>query len=116
MKIVYIAHPVAGDIEHNIRRILKIITKINHTEPDVLPFAHYVVDVLAIGDGALGREHGMRNDEALIRSGIFSECRLYGNRISAGMLNEMKIFKEMGIPVRAMSIQTKQDFNKLLKK
>lgn len=100
MKIVYIAHPIGGDPEGNIKKILTIIRHINLTEPDVVPFAPYIPDCMAMDDAVPEeRERGIKNDIALIKLGFISECRLYGNRISVGMQAEKELFESMNVPV-----------------
>ena len=71
MKIVYIAHPLSGDIEGNLSKVSDIIRYINLTEPDILPFAHYFVDCHALDDTIPEeRERGIKNDIALLKAGF----------------------------------------------
>jgi hypothetical protein len=104
MKIVYIAHPVSGDIEANLNKVKDIVRFINLTQPDILPFAHYLVDCLALDDEILAeRRRGIKNDIALLRAGFIDEMWLFGDRISNGMKNEIKLAKELGIKVVSKS-------------
>ena len=112
MKIIYIAHPIGGDIKRNIQKVLEIIRGININIPEVVPFAHYVVDCYALDDSVPEeRMRGIKNDIALFRAGFIDEVWLYGSRISEGMKAEIKLAKELNIPVISMSIGT-MDFNK----
>ena len=112
MKIVYIAHPISGDIDANLDRIKDIVRYINLTEPDIVPFAHYIVDCYSLDDTVPEeRERGIKNDIALLRAGFIDEMWLFGDRISNGMKNEIKLAKELGIKVVSKSWGTR-DFDK----
>lgn len=100
MKIVYIAHPISGDVQGNIRKILDIVRKVNLEEADVVPFAPYVVDCLALDDSIPEeRARGIKNNTALLEECFVSEVRLYGDKISAGMQAEKELAESLGIPV-----------------
>lgn len=111
MKVVYIAHPISGDIEGNLEKIRQIVREINLTEPRVIPFAPYWIDCHALDDTAPEeRERGIKNDVAWLKSGVVTEMRLYGDRISSGMAHEIELAYEEGIPVFPFSEGTKRDF------
>ena len=110
MKIVYIAHPISGDIAGNLEKVRQIIRHINITEWDVLPFAHYFVDCYALDDKTPEeRERGIKNDIALMRAGFIDELWLFGDRISNGMRHEIKLAKELGIKIVAMTKETAKE-------
>ena len=97
MKIVYIAHPISGNIEENLKDLIRIIRKINLDYPDVVPLAPYYADILALDDTkAEERMRGIKNDVALIHTGIFEEIWLTGNKISFGMQEEIRLFVLQG--------------------
>lgn len=109
MKIVYIAHPIGGDIAGNLQKIVKIGREISLLEPDVIPFAPYFFDCYCLNDDIPEeRQRGIRNDVAWFKKGVISELRLYGNRISRGMRAEINICKSEGIPIRAMTKETNE--------
>lgn len=111
MKVAYIAHPISGDIHGNLNKIKDIGRKINLEEPEVVPFAHYFFDCYALDDNVPEeRDRGIKNDIALMRKGFIDEVRLYGDRISNGMLHEIKLAVEVGIPVVPMTDATKREF------
>lgn len=111
MKIAYIAHPISGDIEGNLRKIEDIGRRINLNEPEVVPFAHYFFDCYALDDNIPEeRERGIKNDIALMRKGFIDEVRLYGNTISRGMAHEVDLALELGIEVVPMTEATKREF------
>lgn len=100
MKVVYIAHPVSGDIKGNLEKIRKIVRQVNLFFPDIVPFAPYWLDCHALDDTIPEeRARGIKNDIALFRKGFIDEVWLCGDRISAGMLAEKQLAEEMEIPV-----------------
>lgn len=102
MKIAYIAHPISGDVQANLEKILAIVRDINLNEPDVVPFAPYWIDCHALNDNIpKERERGIKNDITLLKAGFITEVRLYGNRISNGMQHELDLAKSLGIPVHS---------------
>ena len=110
MKIVYIAHPIKGDVQGNLKKIEAIGRQINLGEPDTIPFAHYYFDCSTLDDNVPEeRERGIRNGLELIRRGFINELRLYGPRISQGMIREIIAAIQQGIPVVAMTIGTKRN-------
>ena len=109
MKIVYIAHPISGDITGNLQKIKMIIREINLTMPEILPFAHYFVDCYALDDTIPEeRERGIKNNIALMRAGFINELWLYGDKISTGMIHEIILANELGIPIISKSEETKE--------
>lgn len=110
MKIAYIAHPVGGhEIKENLERIRLIVREINLHEPDVIPFAPYWLDCHALSDEVhKERMRGIRNNAEYFRRGMIDEMRLYGSRISSGMVGEIVTAIENKIPVRAMTKDTKK--------
>lgn len=103
-KIVYIAHPIGGDVQANIAFVLDIIKKLNMSNSDIVPFAPYIVDCLAMDDNIpKERQRGISNNIALIKSRLVDEIWLYGNRISPGMDDEIALAEYLGIPVISMS-------------
>lgn len=120
-KIVYIAHPISGDIQANLAdliRILRVINTDKHPErgykfnletdgthfpfnfENIVPLAPYYADILALDDNnPLERKRGIENDIALINSGVFDELWLTGDKISFGMSEEIKLFRSLGKPI-----------------
>lgn len=100
MKIAYIAHPIGGDVENNLAKIRAIVREINLTEPDVVPFAPYYADCVSLDDSnPAERTRGIRNDMALFQRGVIDEVRLYGERISNGMSEEILLADSLKILV-----------------
>lgn len=114
MKVVYIAHPISGDQKKNVRKVIDIIKLINLTEPDVVPFAPYIADCMAMDDSIPAeRQRGIRNDSELFDRGFIDEVRLYGPTISEGMRNEIAIAKQKGIAVRPYTVATVKEYSGL---
>lgn len=114
MKIVYIAHPLGGDVEGNLDKVIQIIRKINLEEPDVVPFAHYFVDCHALNDNEPEeRERGIKNDIALFKKRFIDEVRLYGDKISPGMREEIKLAHTLDIPVKPMTDGTLEEYDSI---
>lgn len=100
MKIVYIAHPISGDIESNLADIRRIVRKINLEYDDVAPFVPYYVDIVSLDDNnPKERARGIANDTAILKSGIVNEVWLTGHKLSKGMEAEAQIAIELDIPV-----------------
>ena len=100
MKIVYIAHPIGGDIFENILKISDIIKQINLSKKDAVPFAPYMADVLAMDDNKPEeREIALRNCFVVLNSGMVDALWLYGPTITPGMKAEVDLALDNMIPV-----------------
>lgn len=97
MKIVYIAHPISGDIEGNLEKIRLIVREINRTVSNVVPFAPYWLDCHALDDNdPEQRARGIKNDRELIRRCV-DEIWVYGK--SPGIEAEIKLGRALGLPI-----------------
>lgn len=111
MVIAYIAHPVSGDVAGNLKKIQEIVRHINLTEPNVVPFVPYYVDLIAMDDSVPAeRERGIKNDMALLNKGFIDELRLYGDKISNGMTDEIYAAFEKNIVVIPMTNETQKQY------
>lgn len=100
MKVIYIAHPISGDVKGNLEKIRLIAREINLTDPDIVPFAPYWFDCHVLDDtNPEERTRGIKNDIEFFRRGIIDEVWLYGDRISQGMAEEVSLADSLGIPV-----------------
>jgi len=98
-KIIYIAHPIGGDVVENIKKVLSIVRDLS-IENEVIPFAPYIVDVQALDDSnPIERGIGFTHNMAMFERGIIDEVWIYGGRISNGMATEIKWAEIFGIPV-----------------
>jgi hypothetical protein len=108
MKTVYIAHPIGGDVENNIKKVIAICREVNLKEPDIIPFVPYLSDLYALNDEIPEeRERGLKNGLSLLKKDFIDEIWLYGDRISNGMRAEIKVCLEVGIKVVAKTNETK---------
>ena len=97
-KIIYIAHPISGDVDANVKSVLDIVKALNMSGLPIVPFAPYIVDVLALDDNIPEqRARGFENNKQLFN--FIDEVWLYGGRISSGMQTEIDWAKELNIPV-----------------
>lgn len=111
MKIVYIAHPVSGDIPGNLEKVRKIGRMINMTEPDTVPVCQFFFDCQTLDDSIPAeRERGIKNDTELLRRGSIDELRPHGDRISKGMAAEIKLAEELNIPICPMTANTSEQY------
>ena len=105
MKIVYIAHPIAGDVEGNLAHLRKIVRSFNLSPKYAtsVPFVPYYMDCVAMDDNVPAeRQRGLQNGLAILsRKGMVDELMLTGNRISEGMKQEVFTAFKTGIPVSA---------------
>lgn len=97
MKIVYIAHPISGDIQKNILKVLSLCKKY-HTAK-ILPFAPYLIPLQYLDDNKpLEREKGINANIEFFNKGIIDELWVCGDRVSAGMKEEILLAKKFKIP------------------
>ena len=117
MRVVYIAHPIGGDVDNNIQKVIKIIRTINLTENDIVPLAPYIESVYSLDDTKRKEKaKGIANNVALFRKGVIDELRLYGNRISDGMWDEIKLANELGIPITCMGTLISKEYDDNIEK
>jgi len=108
-KIVYIAHPIGGDVENNIKKVISACREINLTDQNVIPFVPYLSDLYALNDSIpIERERGLANGLFMLKKGFIDEIWLYGDRISNGMRAEINICLEFGIKVVCKTVETEK--------
>lgn len=113
IKIVFVAHPVGGDVKENIEKILEICKKI-HTD-EIIPFTPYVSSLLYLKDeNEEERNKGIAASFVHFHRKSFDELWLFGDSISKGMEGEVKLARELGIIVVAKTKGTKRDLAKLI--
>ena len=100
MKVVYIAHPISGDIEGNLSKIRDIVRAIALHQPDIVPFVPYYVDIVSLDDNdPVQRKRGISNDIELFKRKVMDEVWLFGDKLSKGMKAEVELAFSLGIPV-----------------
>lgn len=106
MKVVYVAHPISGDVKGNLEKIRLIIRELNINNPDIIPFAPYWVDCHALDDSIPEeRERGIKNNTELIKKCV-DEIWFYGDKMSKGMWAEYFLAIENKIPTKEMTPET----------
>lgn len=100
-KIVYIAHPISGDLRNNCLRVVQLVEAINRKYQLVLPFAPYIVDILALdNDKEEDKKRGMENNFELLRRDFIDEMWVFGDVISEGVSQEIEVANSQNIPVK----------------
>lgn len=109
LKTVFIAHPISGDIEGNIKKVLEICKGLNSAK--VLPiFPSFLWRQYLPSDGITKHIAGLVNNEYFER-GMVDEVWLFGETISEGMKKEIYLAQSYGIPI----IPQNEIIEKLLK-
>jgi hypothetical protein len=110
MKVVFISHPISGDVLTNLIEVENIVRDINLMEPNVVPCAPYYVDCVALDDDLPEeRKRGINNSVELIKRGLYDEIRLYGHSgITDGMMREVMAAKSVKITIVAMTAETQE--------
>jgi len=112
MKTVFVAHPVSGDIEGNVKKVLEICERIHSKE--IVPVVPYLVSLQYLKDHIVeDREVGIQANHECLRRRYVDELWLFGDRISEGMKGEVKLARELGIPIVAQTDGTKRDLEAL---
>jgi len=97
-KLVYISHPISGDVRKNVKKILEICKRV-HTK-DIIPFPPYLASLEYLDDNnEQDRVLGIDSALETIRRGMIDELWVYGDNISDGMKEEIKVAEDKGIPV-----------------
>lgn len=110
MLVAYIAHPIQGDVQENLRHVKKIVRHINMTLKHVVPFVPYYVSCVALDDDdQVERARGISNNLHLLTSGVVDMVWLYGPHISQGMAQEVAVARANDITVWAMTDGTIAD-------
>lgn len=100
MKIAYIAHPISGNVDGNLKKLGAIIRNINLTTENIVPFAPYVSDLICMEDAVPSeRDRGFKNNTAYFEKGLIDELWVYGDKISAGVQHEIDLAKRYFIPI-----------------
>lgn len=106
-KLVFIAHPIRGDVASNMKKVFAIceeVRKEGHT-----PIAPYLTLPRPTDEVIKNRGLGLWANLTTFERGYVDELWLYGDGISDGMKIEVALAKKLGIPVVAKSEGTKRD-------
>ena len=115
IKFIYIAHPIGGDVSGNLEAIKWIVHqliwghhRLNYTPIPVVPY--YLTCQVLDDSISYDRELGMELNRAHFVTRKFDEIHLYGDRISAGMWQEIRWAEQYGIKVVPCSLATRVAF------
>lgn len=98
LKIIYMAHPLAGDVEGNINRAKCWMRWIEEKHTDSAVSAGWILDAEIWGDEAEHRAAGLRRD--LARLERCDELWLVGPSLTPGMALEQEHAKKVGLRIR----------------
>ena len=105
--IIYVAHPIRGDIKGNVEKVLAICREVH--KAGYIPVAPYLIALQYLDDGVKEeREMGIELNQEYLRRGFVNEVWLYGDRISEGMQSEVALAIALGIPVVPKTTPTQQ--------
>jgi len=109
-KIVYIAHPVGGNVKENLQKVAKITRKIlidKHPDLNIIPVAPYFLYCHSLDDDIMDeRLIGMQSSFDFLSNAKVDELWLYGEKISNGMISEIELADKSNIIVVAKTIGT----------
>lgn len=106
-KVVFIGHPVSGDVEGNIKKILDVCKQAH--KRNIIPCVPYLVSLQYLNDDIVeDRELGIEANLECFHRGYIDELWLFGDRISKGMRQEIELAKELGIPIVSKTEETKE--------
>jgi len=101
MKVVYLAHPVSGDVAANLARARRWLRWI-YDNFDVAVVADWIVCCEVLDDSnPAHRAHGLAMDRTLVE--ICDEFWTVGGRVSTGMQSEERIALAANVIVRDLT-------------
>ena len=113
-KLVYIAHPIAGNVEENVRSVLDICKEIHSDH--IIPIAPYLVALQYLSDHLTEeRDLGIAANQEFFRRGVMDEVWVCGSHISEGMREEIKLALKYGIPIKCYSPDLQAELDQVKK-
>lgn len=108
MKTVFIGHPIGGDVERNMKKVISICSAI-HSQ-NIIPVAPYLVSLQYLNDAVVeDRELGTTANSECFNRKFVDELWLFGDHISEGMKMEISLAKKLNIPVFPLTEGTMRD-------
>ena len=109
-KLVFIAHPVSGDFENNIQKILLTCRDIHTNFKGYVPFVPYIANVHYLNTSPEEKILGMKATRILFERNVIDEFWLCGDCISEGMKEGLRWSIEFGISIKAYNPHLQDDF------
>jgi hypothetical protein len=110
-KMVFVAHPMSGDIRGNTRKVVAICRQI-HTE-DVIPvfpsFTWRKYLTKSNRDIALA----VAVNKAYFHRDLIDEVWLFGDHLTAGMRREIRLAQQCGISVVPKTLETDREYRRM---
>ena len=98
MRVVYMAHPVSGDVEGNLAKARAFVRQLEEAHPDVAIVASWITECEGWDDAdPEQRAAGLCRDMAVL--GKCDELWLMGPHVSSGMALEEDHARSLGIKV-----------------
>lgn len=97
MKVVYIAHPIGGDVPGNVAKVKEILKQ--ESTRFVHPIAPYLAALEFLDDSkSEDRELGIAYNQEYFTRKVMDEVWVYGG-VSRGVKAEIELASRLGIPV-----------------
>ncbi|MFA6340783.1 MAG: DUF4406 domain-containing protein [Candidatus Paceibacterota bacterium] len=114
-KVVFVAHPISGDVAGNVKKVLAICAEIHRGGN--IPVVPYIVSLQYLDDTIIEeRRLGIDANLICFHKHFIDELWLFGNRISEGMKEEVILAIALGIPIVAKTPETQKALDELVKK
>ncbi|MDB5188064.1 MAG: hypothetical protein JWO50_584 [Candidatus Kaiserbacteria bacterium] len=113
MKFVFIAHPMSGDIEGNMQKVVAICRSI-HSE-EIIPVFPSALTRRYLTPDPRDRALAQTMIEEYFRRRIIDEVWLYGTDLTDGMKREVRFAVTYNIPVVAQTPQMQLSLDTYLK-
>jgi hypothetical protein len=111
--LVYIAHPISGDIIGNITKVLAIARQL-HVEENVIPLTPYISYLLYLDDHSeKERMMGVIGDKAQIARAA-ERIEIFGPKISTGIKYEALFGKQLVKPITLRNPELINDLGEVL--
>jgi hypothetical protein len=103
-KMVFVAHPMSGDIEGNRKKVIAICRRIHSDE--IIPVFPSFTWRLYLGDEPKDKQLAREVNEEYFRRGAVDEIWFYGDRLTNGMEDEALFARKYGITVIGKTPET----------
>ena len=111
-KTIFIAHPISGDVEENIKKVLSIC-RVIHSQR-IIPIFPSLVWRQYLPQNEETKKLAAQVNEEYFKRGMVDEVWFYGTMLSDGMRCEALLALNYNIPIKAMSKQMKKALSRAL--